>query len=89
MRFQFREDTIFVVEEVFDDQTGLVSHAVGQTRGDNDVGTLWLLKPGKYHVYKVSKFVLDGSTELLTPKESSTVSVERLVMSRVRIEPGL
>jgi hypothetical protein len=89
LRFQFREVTIFVEEEVFDDQTSLLSHAVGQTRGENDVGTLWLLKPGKYRVYGVPESVLDCSTELLTPRESSTVSIERPVLSRVKIEPGL
>ena len=53
LRFRFRDVTIFVEEEVFDDQTGLVSHAVRQTEGDNDIGSFWLLKPGKYPVYGV------------------------------------
>jgi hypothetical protein len=73
LRFQYREVTIFVKKEVFDDQTGLVSHAIahtiGQTRGENDVGAFWLLKPGKYCVYGVSDFELNCSTELLTPRE--------------------
>ena len=89
LRFQYREVTIFVEEEVFDDQTGLVSHAVRHTRVENDVGSFWLLKPGKYRVYGVSESMFDCSTELLTPKESSTVSIERPVLSRVKIEPGL
>jgi hypothetical protein len=38
-KFQYREVTIFVKEEVFDDHTGLVSHAVRHTRVENDVGT--------------------------------------------------
>ena len=38
LRFQYREVTIFVEEEVLDDQTGLVSHAIRQTRVENDVG---------------------------------------------------
>ena len=33
--------------------------------------------------------MLQCSTELLTPRESSTVSIERPVLSRVKIEPGL
>ena len=48
-----------------------------------------MLKLGKYRVYEVTESVLDGSTEILTPKESSTVSIERPVLSRVKIEPGL
>ena len=69
--------------------TGLVSHAVRQTRVENDVGSFWLLKPGKYRVYGVSESMLECSTELLTPRESSTVSIERPVLSKVKIEPGL
>jgi hypothetical protein len=89
LRFQYREVTIFVEEKVFDDQTGLVSHAIRQSRVENDVGAFWLLKPGKYRVYGVSESMFECSTELLTPRESSTVSIERPVLSKVKIEPGL
>ena len=30
LRFQFREDTLYVGEEVFDDVSGELSHSVGQ-----------------------------------------------------------
>jgi hypothetical protein len=89
LRFQYREVTIFVEEEVFDDHTGLVSHAIRQTMVENDVGAFWLLKLGKYHVYGVSESMFECSTELLTPRESSTVSIERPLLSKVKIEPGL
>jgi len=88
-RFQYREVTIFVEEEVFDDHTGLVSHAIRQTGVENDVAAFWLLKPGKYRVYGVSESMLECSIELLTPRESSTVRVERHVLSKVKIEPIL
>ena len=88
LRFQFRDVTIFV-EEVFDDQTGLVLHGVRQNRGENDIASLWLLKPGKYRVYGVSESEFMCSTKLLTTRESSTVSIERPLLSRVKIEPGL
>ena len=41
LRFQYRDVIIFVEEEVLDNQTGLVLHAVCQTRGENDVGLFW------------------------------------------------
>ena len=85
LRFRFCNVTIFVEEEVFDDQTGIVSHAVRQTRGDYDVGSFWLLKHGKYRVYGVSESELENSTEFLTTRESSTVSNERSLLSRVKI----
>ena len=88
LRFRFRDVTIFVEEEIFDDQTRLVSHAVRQTRQKNDVDLFWLLKPGKYRVYGVSESKLECSTEHLTTKKSSTVSIERPLMFRVKIEPS-
>ena len=48
-----------------------------------------MLKLGKYRVYGVSESLLECSTELLTPRESSTVSDERPVLSKVKIKPDL
>ena len=64
-------------------------HAVRHNKVENDLGTFWLLKPGKYRVYGVSESVFECSTELLTPKESSIVSIERPLLARVKVEPGL
>jgi hypothetical protein len=89
LRFQYREVTIFVEEEDFDDQTGLVSHAVRHTRVENDFGMFWLLKLGKYRVYGVFESMFECLTELLTPRKSSTVTIERPLLSKVKIEPGL
>ena len=33
--------------------------------------------------------MFECSTELLTPRESSTISIERPLLSKVKIEPGL
>ena len=77
LRFRYRDVTIFVEDEVFDNQTGLVLHAIRQPRGENDVGSFWLLKPGKYCIYGVSESMIKCSTELLTTRESSIVSIER------------
>ena len=41
------------------------------------------------YIYGVSEPVLKCSNELLTTRESSTVSIERPVLSRVKTEPGL
>ena len=89
LRFQYQEVTIFVKEEVFDDHTGLVSYVVCETRVENDVGTIWLLKPRKCRAYGVSRSMFECSIELLTPKEFSTVSIEKPMLSKVKIDPGL
>jgi len=69
VRFQFREDSLYVEEEIYDDATGIVSHALGQLPCKNDVGTFWLLKPGKYRAYGITESVGTLSTIVLTPRE--------------------
>ena len=46
LRFQFREDSIHVEEEIFDLDSGNVLHAIGQSSFTNEGGKFWLLKPG-------------------------------------------
>ena len=89
LRFNFHEDTLYVGEEVFDDLTGELSHATGKLSKKNDVGTFWLLSPGKYWVYGVSELVLAACTELLTSWKLSTVCIEIPELSKVKVEPGL
>jgi len=89
LRFGFREDALYVEEEVFDDAMGIFSHAIGQFSINIDVGTFWLLKPGKYRLYGLSDSVPIALTKLLTPQQSSTISKEPLVPTKINVESGL
>ena len=90
LRFQYREESLHVEEEIFDDISGELSHAVGQLSTQKEFGTFWLLKPGKYRVYGITESVLGASTELLTPRSSTTVCINSdPPLRKVKTEPGL
>lgn len=89
LRFQFREDSIFVEEEIVDLDSSKVTHAVGYLCISIDEGKVWLLKAGKYRAYGLSHSLLDASTKVLTPQLTSTASIQTPILSRVKVEPGL
>lgn len=87
LRFQFREDALYVEEEVFDNDSGILLHAIGQLHSTNDAGMFWSLKPGKYRAYGLPDSVMPASTKILTPRQSSTVSIDPFVPIQVKVEP--
>ena len=63
---------------------------MGQLSSQNEIGTSWLLKPGKYRIYGVMESLLGATTELLTPRSSTTVCIEfEPLLGKVKTEPGL
>jgi len=65
LRFQFREEALYVEEEVFDSESRSLLHAICQLPSRNDEGMFWLFKPGKYRAYGLP--ILAPSAKLLTP----------------------
>jgi hypothetical protein len=70
LRFQFREDALYVEEEIFDNHSGIFLHAIGQLHSTNDAGMFWSLKLEKYRAYGLPDFVMPASTKILI---SSTI----------------
>lgn len=89
VRFKFQEDSLYVEEEIIDSNTRIVSQAIRQLSITNDDGKLWLLKVGKYRAYGLSISLMDTSTLFLTPRESSTCTIQMPLLSKVEVEPGL
>src|SRR5579875_2031106 len=89
LRFQLREDSLYVEEEIYDDSPDIVSRALGQLSIQSDIGTFWLLKPGKYRTYGVAKSGVDSSAAVFTTRTSSTVCLETPLPAKVKLEPGL
>jgi len=89
LRFQYREESHYVEEEIFDSTSGALSHAIGQLSLVNDEGKFWLLKPSKFRAYGLTDSLLNASTDVLTPRESSTISVPTPMVSRIKVESGL
>ena len=69
---------------MFDAVTGILTHTVSQFSVLNDEGKLWLLKPGTYRAYGLPDLIPAFSTELLTPRVSSTSTMPFLCLQRLR-----
>jgi hypothetical protein len=76
LRFNFKEDTNSVEEEIFDDLTSELSNTVGQfSIFDERNCKSWRPAPRRYRVYGLIDFQMAASTEIITPCRSSTCTV--------------
>jgi hypothetical protein len=91
-RFGFKEDTIVVDEDIFDVVTSEFIHTLACiSHRDENNNMFWTLHSGSYRVYGLTKSQMAASTEILTPRSSSTCTIET-PMSRdvkVKLEPSL
>ena len=92
LRFGFREDTIIVDEDIFDVVTSELTHTLGRvSQRDENNNLFWSLHPGSYRVYGLTESQMAASTELLTPRSSSTCTIQTPLPRdvKVKLEPGL
>jgi hypothetical protein len=89
LRFQFQEESMQIDQEVFDDASGELTHTIGHLSYMNDGVRFWRLPPGRFRLYGLSDSLLVGSTEILTPKQSSTSTHNTPLLRTVKIEPIL
>ena len=88
--FQFQEESIHIEEEVFENDTGEVSHTISQLSFPNDSnGKVWFLLPGKFVVYGLTESQMAASTVLLTPRRSSTCTMETPAADPVDVESSM
>lgn len=89
LRFQFQEESLYIVEEVLDSETSMVAHALRQFSFRNEEGKLWMLKHRNHRAYGLSDSLLGASTETLTPRESSMCTIETPTLPKAIVEPRL
>lgn len=89
LRFQFEEESMQIDQEIFHDASGELTHIVSQPSYLNDGVKFWRLPPGRFRLYGLSNSLLAGSTEILTPRQSSTSMHNSPRVRTVKIEPGL
>ena len=92
LRFGFREDTINVEEDIFDVLTSELTHTLGRiSHRDENNNMFWTLHPGSYRVYGLTESQMAASTEILTPRSSSTCTIQTPLPRdvKVKLEPGL
>jgi hypothetical protein len=92
IRFGFREDTIIVDEDIFDVVTSELTHTLGRvSQRDENNNLFWSLHPGRYRVFGLTDSQMAASTEILTPRNSSTSTIQTPLPRdvKVKLEPGL
>ena len=87
LRFQLSEDFMFIDQEVYDANSGDLTHTIGQSPICDGGSKHWLLNVGRYRVYGVGNSVMAASTELLTPNRSSTGTVQLTATTGIKLEP--
>jgi hypothetical protein len=91
-RFGFSENTINVEEDIFDVVTSELTHTLGRiSHQDENNNMFWTLHPGSYRVYGLTESQMAASTEILTPRSSSTSTIQTPLPRdvKVKLEPGL
>jgi hypothetical protein len=88
LRYQLHNDSLYIDEEVFDAATRDLIHTIGQFLVCNGEVKHWLLRPGRYRLCGLTKSVMAASTEVVTPLHFSTCTIQILLPSIVKVEPG-
>lgn len=73
---QFHAQTVHIDEHVFDAKLGQLTHTDRQISTVYEDGKVWLLTPGGYIVYGLTDSLIGASTKVVTPKESSTCTMQ-------------
>jgi hypothetical protein len=89
LRFQLNIASLHIDEEVFDSVSGDVTHTIGQIPVCNGDGKHWLLRPGRFRLYGLTKSTMAASTELAPSLWSPSFTNRTPVSSRVKDEPGV
>jgi hypothetical protein len=87
IRFGFREDTIIVDEDIFDVVMSELTHTLGRvSQRDENNNLFWSLPPGSYRVYGLTDSQMAASTEILTPRNSSTCTIKTPLPRDVKVK---
>ena len=91
LKFHFREETVSIEEEIYD-ETNEITHTLDQvSKKDDDNNRFLNLYPDRYRVYGLTESQLQASIEILTPRRSSTCTIQTPSPRdvKVKVEPGL
>jgi hypothetical protein len=87
-RFQLLESSLYVDEEVYDMESGLLTHTIGHDAITVDGRKSWLLKCGAYRVYGVRIVSNNPSARALGGHLSSGSNHHSCPSRKVKVEPG-
>ena len=88
IRFLMQEPTVAIEEEVVDPLTTGVTHTVSlESERAADGLQIWRLRPGKYRVYGLTESQMAASTEIITPRRSSTYTMQAPSFAEQNVGP--
>ena len=77
IRFLMQEPTVAIEEEVVDPLTTGVTHTISlEWERAADGSQIWRLRLGKYRMYGLTELQMAASTEIITPRWSSTCTMQ-------------
>ena len=74
LRFHMIPETIFIDQNIYDPDSSVLSHTIGQTPTPTSTGRTWRLLPGKFSAYGL-KVSMQGKSEDLRHMHPSSSSL--------------
>ena len=86
LRFHMIPDSIFLDQNIYDPDSGVLSHTIGQTSTPTTTGRTWRLLPGKFSAYGLKVSAQGKSEELRHMQPSSSSLRTATVLKDVKVE---
>ena len=86
LRFHMIPESIYIDQNIYDPESGVLSHTIGQTRTPSASGRTWRLLPGKFIAYGLKVPVHADSEDLLHLHPSSSSFQTATILRDVKVE---
>ena len=86
LRFHMIRESIHIDQNIYDPQSGVLSHTIGQTPTPSSIGRTWRLLPGKFTAYGLKVSVQTDSEDLRHLYPSSSSLQTATILKDVKVE---
>ena len=86
LRFHMIPESIYIDQNIYDPDSGVLSHTIGQTLTSTTIGRTWRLLPGKFTAYGLKVSVQADSEDLCHLQPSSLSLQMATVLKEVPVE---
>ena len=86
LRFHMIPESIYIDQNIYDPESGVLSHTIGQTPTPTTIGRTWRLLPGKFTTYGLKVSVQADFDDLRHLQPSSSSLHTATIMKDVKVE---
>ena len=86
LRFHMIGDSIYIDQNIYNPELGVLSHTIGQTPTSSSTGRTWRLLPGKFTAYGLKVCVQADSEDLCHLYPSSSTLQTATILRDVKVE---